>query len=93
MTKINISLPSELLAEIDAEAEALHITRSGLIQEASARYIATTRVDREAELRRLRVASAAARMRRVGNRLGLANADPVQLIAESRAAEEARYER
>lgn len=92
MTKINISLPSELLDEIDAEAEELHITRSGLIQEASVRYIAASRADREAEVRRLRVQSAAARMKRVGSRLGLEGADPAALIAEARAAEEARYD-
>ena len=91
MTKINISLPSELLDEIDAEAEALRISRSGLIQEASVRYIAASRVDREAEARRLRVESAAVRMKRIGRRLDLAGADPVALIAEARAAEEARH--
>ena len=42
MTKTNISLPSERLDEIDAEAEALHVSRSGLIQEASVRYIAAS---------------------------------------------------
>lgn len=91
MAKINISLPLELLGEIDAEAEALHITRSGLIQEASVRYIATSRVDREAEVRRLRVESAAARMKRIGSRLDLAGADTVALVAEARAAEQARH--
>ena len=45
MTKLNISMPEELLAEIDAEADELGLSRSGLIQEASARYVAEARAD------------------------------------------------
>lgn len=37
--KVTISLPEELLAAIDAEAEALGESRSGFIQEATARYV------------------------------------------------------
>lgn len=88
MTKLNISMPQELLGEIDAEATALGLTRSGLIQEASARYVATARADREAERRRLRIEAAAVRMREVGERLGL-RGDAAELVAEARAAREA----
>ena len=63
MTKLNISMPQELLAEIDAEAGALGLSRSGLIQEASARYVTAARADREAERHRLKVEAAATRMR------------------------------
>ncbi|NTW28333.1 MAG: hypothetical protein HGA39_03080 [Coriobacteriia bacterium] len=92
MAKINISLPQELLDEIDSEADVLCITRSGLIQEASVRYITAARTDREAEIKRLRIESAAKRMKQIGTRLGLAGVDPVALIAEARAAEETRHE-
>lgn len=92
MTKLNISMSQELLDEIDAEASALGLTRSGLIQEASVRYVATAREDREAEARRLRIETAARRMRRIGTDSGLAG-DAAQLVATARAAEEGRRER
>ena len=90
MTKLNISMPQELLDIIDSEANELGLTRSGLIQEASARYVTQARNNREAELRRLRIESSARRMREVGERLGLRGADSVALLAESRAARETR---
>ncbi len=89
MTKLNISMPKELLEEIDAEASALGLTRSGLIQEASARYVATARADREAERRRLKIEAAAVRMREIGERLGLQGMDAVELVHEARAAQDA----
>ncbi|MDP2183725.1 MAG: ribbon-helix-helix protein, CopG family [Actinomycetota bacterium] len=92
MTKLNISMPQELLDEIDAEATALGLSRSGLIQEASARYVVATREDREAEARRLRIEAAARRMRRIGTEFGLTG-DAARLVAESRSAEEGRHER
>lgn len=90
MTKLNISIPAELLAEIDAEADQLGLSRSGLIQEASARYVADARTDRERELARLRTKNAARRMKEIGTRMGLAGADPVELLAKARAAEAKR---
>jgi metal-responsive CopG/Arc/MetJ family transcriptional regulator len=91
VTKLNISMPQELLDEIDAEADELGLTRSGLIQEAAARYIAGARGDREAERKRLRVESAANRMRAIGERCGLTG-DAAQIVAETRAAEDSRHE-
>jgi metal-responsive CopG/Arc/MetJ family transcriptional regulator len=92
MTKLNISMPQELLEEIDTEASVLGLTRSGLIQEASARYLVSARQNREAEVRRLRIEAAATRMRRIGIEFGPA-VDTARLVAEARAAEEARHER
>ena len=89
VTKLNISMPQELLDEIDAEAGELGLTRSGLIQEASARYIVTARQDRETERRRLEIEAAATRMREIGERLGLSGRDAVELVHEARAAREA----
>ncbi len=89
MTKLNISMPQELLEEIDCEADALGITRSGLIQEAAVRYIANSQQDRQAEARRLRIEAAAKRMRDIGARASLSgNAEA--LVADARAAEESR---
>jgi len=93
MTKINISMPGELLARIDAEADVLGLTRSGLIQEASARYIVASETDREAELRRLKAHAAARRMKAIGLEMGMTSPDTVTLVHEARNAEEHRHER
>jgi metal-responsive CopG/Arc/MetJ family transcriptional regulator len=85
VAKINISLSDELLAHIDAEAKALEVSRSGLIQEASVRYIVAVRGDREAEVRRLRIAEAARRAKELGTRMGLTgDIDTVRLVHEVR---------
>jgi len=91
MTKLNISMPQELLEEIDSEAAALGLSRSGLIQEASARYVVAARADREIEARRLRIQAAAERMRHIGAEFGLSG-DTARLVAEARAAEVVRHE-
>jgi predicted transcriptional regulator len=52
--KVTISLPDELLASLDAEAASLDVTRSGIVQEASAHYLRHTREEREATERRAR---------------------------------------
>lgn len=90
MTKLNISMPQELLEVIDSEAATLGLSRSGLIQEASARYVATARSDREAELRRLRTQKASERMQHIGRELGLDGAEAVELLRASRDAEGSR---
>lgn len=92
MTKINISLPAELLDRIDAEADVLGLTRSGLIQEASARYIVASEQDREAELRRLRAHAAARRMKAIGLEMGMTSPDTTALVHQARSAEEHRHE-
>lgn len=93
MSKLNISMPQELLERIDAEAETLGITRSGLIQEATVRYMAESQADREAEMRRLRGQAAARRMKAIGMKIGPLSSDTVELLDEARAAEESRHER
>ncbi|HEX9092952.1 MAG TPA: hypothetical protein VF902_03130 [Coriobacteriia bacterium] len=94
MAKVNISLPDELLAWIDAEAKELDVTRSGLIQEASARYIVSVRDDRDKEIRRLRVLAAQKRMREIGARMGFTgDEDPVRLVHEAREESERELDR
>ncbi len=94
MTKINISISPELLELIDSEAKALGTSRSGLIQEASARYVTEVERDREAELRRRKTKAAARRMKELGTRLGLTSeTDVVTLLADARAVEDARHDR
>jgi metal-responsive CopG/Arc/MetJ family transcriptional regulator len=85
VAKVNISLPDELLAWIDAEAQELDLTRSGLIQEASVRYIASVKGDRESEVRRLRVEAAMKRMKEIGAGMELVgDIDTVKLVHEAR---------
>lgn len=93
MSKLNISMPQELLEQIDAEADTLGITRSGLIQEATVRYMAESQADRAAEIRRLRGKAAARRMKEIGAKIGPLSSDTVSLLDEARAAEESRHER
>ena len=49
--KVNVSLPEELVSEIDEVARELGISRSGFIAEASARYAAEVRDLTEEERR------------------------------------------
>jgi len=53
--KVTVSLSDELLAAIDAEAESLNLSRSGVVQEASAHYLRHSREERAALGRRERV--------------------------------------
>jgi metal-responsive CopG/Arc/MetJ family transcriptional regulator len=89
MTKVNISLPAELLERIDAEAKQLGMSRSGLIQEASAHYIASTETEREAEIRRMRIDAAMKRMKKIGKEMGLVgHIDTVKLVHDAREEDE-----
>lgn len=54
-TKINISLPDEVLKEIEQGAKTRHTTRSGFIREAAIAYVETLRrAEAEAKLKRQR---------------------------------------
>jgi metal-responsive CopG/Arc/MetJ family transcriptional regulator len=41
--KVNVSLPEDLVSEIDEAAESLGLSRSGFIAEASTRYVVDVR--------------------------------------------------
>ncbi len=49
--KVTISLPDDLLIALDAEAVVLGRSRSGIVQEASAHYLAHARDERTATQR------------------------------------------
>ncbi len=69
MAKVNVSLPDELLDEVDELAASLNRSRSGLVQEATALYVAQAR-DRRAEAERVRSIKAAREdMRELGKHL------------------------
>ncbi|MDO8963420.1 MAG: ribbon-helix-helix protein, CopG family [Coriobacteriia bacterium] len=52
MAKVNVSIPDELLEQVDAIAADLHRSRSGLVQEATAQYVARVQDERAREERR-----------------------------------------
>jgi len=61
--KVTISLPEELLKRLDAEANALGLARSELVQESVASYLSVTAQERAAEGRRRRMLEAIEGMR------------------------------
>jgi len=70
MAKVTISIPDDLLAEVDALAAELNESRSGLVQEATASYVTAVAENRSQAERRERIEraieSARARAERVG---------------------------
>jgi len=56
--KVTISLPDELLTQLDAEATQLSISRSELVQESVVSYLGKTADERAAEVRQARMARA-----------------------------------
>jgi metal-responsive CopG/Arc/MetJ family transcriptional regulator len=55
---VNVSLPNELLLEVDRIAEELNCSRSGLVAEATAQYLARKREEIAAEERRRSIEAA-----------------------------------
>ena len=70
MAKINISLPDELLADVDALAAELERSRSGLVAEATARYVASIRDEQAEAERRARIDRAIEDARKIAERFG-----------------------
>jgi metal-responsive CopG/Arc/MetJ family transcriptional regulator len=83
MAKINVSLPDELLEEIDELAEELHRSRSGLVAEASSRYIAELQAERAARQRRSEIEEAIRLARQVAAEVP-SGRDMTELIREDR---------
>lgn len=82
--KVTISLPDELAARIDAEAAATGITRSELVQEASAHYIAHTTQEREIERVRARRRRAIEMMQEIGRMPERDSRPSLEIIKEGR---------
>ena len=55
MAKVTISIPDDLLAEVDALAAELNESRSGLVQEATASYVTAAKTHRFEAARRARI--------------------------------------
>jgi hypothetical protein len=64
--KVNISLPRDLVGEIDEAAGELGLSRSGFVAEASARYVVDVQNLSAEERRRKDIDRAIATFRRIG---------------------------
>jgi metal-responsive CopG/Arc/MetJ family transcriptional regulator len=69
MAKVNVSIPDDLLFDIDAIAEALHSSRSGLVHAATAAYVAHLKGERAHEERRSGIEMAMAGARELAKRV------------------------
>ena len=67
--KVNVSLPEELVSEIDEVATGLGLSRSGFIAEASARYMSDVKNLSAEEQRKKDIERAIASLRRIGAKL------------------------
>jgi len=89
--KVNVSLPEELVSEIDEAAGALGLSRSGFIAEASARYVSDVRNLSAEEQRRKDIDRARATFRRIGAKLPPGTVD--EMIAFTRAERDRGWRR
>ncbi|MBU4557016.1 MAG: ribbon-helix-helix domain-containing protein [Actinobacteria bacterium] len=69
MAKVNVSLPDDLLEQVDSLAEELDRSRSGLVQEATAHYVVHLQEKIAAEERRESILQAMAGMREIAKHL------------------------
>lgn len=88
MAKVNVSLPDELLEAVDALAEESGRSRSGLVQEATARYIAWMAEERASEQRRSGIEAAMADARDLAGSVP-AGTDTTQVIRRDRDSDRA----
>lgn len=75
MPKINISMPDDVIEEIDRRAEATGTTRSGFLREAAAHYGAALDEEASASARSTRVLGALEKMRSLAPVVGAPDSD------------------
>jgi predicted transcriptional regulator len=74
MAKVNVSLPDELLEQVDEMAAQLDRSRSGLVQEATALYVAHLREERASAERRASIEAAITGMGALSAKVGVFDA-------------------
>lgn len=84
MAKINVSLPDELLAEVDEIARERRCSRSGLVAEATARYVTGLAEERAAREREAQIRQAMANMAELGKNVPPGGAPAVEIIRRDR---------
>lgn len=89
--KVTISLPAELLAAIDAEAEALGESRSGFIQEAASRYVVEKHDAMSKEERRRSVERAIEGMKKIAATPSLDPRPTLEILREMRDNDDMSY--
>lgn len=82
MAKVNVSLPDDLLTQVDSLAAELKRSRSGLVQEATAKYVAEIRDEQERRAREAGIRDAMADARELAKKIGYF--DPVPVIRADR---------
>ncbi len=89
VARVTISLPDELLARLDAEADELGRPRSELVQESLASYLGKTADERVSEARRARMHEAFEGMRTMQDRYPLLDDRPtLEILREIRATDD-----
>jgi predicted transcriptional regulator len=83
MAKVNVSIPDDLLDEVDAVAATLKSSRSGLVQEATAQFVARVRDERAREERQSSIEDAMAGARELATHVP-AGDDPTVIIRRDR---------
>lgn len=86
MPKVNVSLSDDLLHDIDELARTLDRSRSGFVQEAAARYVATMRAELAEAERQAGIQSAIADIRQLSVKVGAFDS-----AAKIRADRDANY--
>ena len=82
--KLSISLPQDLARRLDELAEEAGVSRSSLVQEATARFIASKAADAEATRRRNGVAAALAGFDEVATSWGEDGRPGIEYLADIR---------
>jgi len=93
VSKVTVSLPDDLLARIDAEAAARGESRSLIVQEASACYLAQTAEERAQQARRVRVGDAIRAMKSISASAVLDTRPSLEILREVRATDDAAQDR
>lgn len=84
VSKFTISMPEDLLAQIDGEAEACGETRSGVIREASIEYLQRRRAEDAAAKRRRAVGEAIQMMKDLASGPCLDDRPSLEILRELR---------
>jgi len=84
MAKINISLPDELLEEVDSLADELRESRSGFVREATTRYVTQVQTERAEQLRREEIDHAMRSAREIAQQIPAGGPDAESLIRRDR---------
>ncbi|MDO8963400.1 MAG: ribbon-helix-helix protein, CopG family [Coriobacteriia bacterium] len=90
--KFSISLPEELVAEIDDLAKAEGVTRSGLVREATTEYVIARRSKTYEADRRRRIGTAIDGLKALSGQWGSKEKSGLEMLHELREERMCRYD-